>query len=126
MVVGEKISISLIERLPGGLSTNAWLQGVELNLGRGAMKYRIARWAIVGFLVAVFWAAFTVATFPPTSERMRDVWTFVCLTCPIAVAGMHHPINLYEVLVANTVTYGFVGLLVESLRKQLHRAIDSR
>jgi hypothetical protein len=53
---------------------------------------------------------------------MRDVWTFVCITCPIAIAGMHYPISIYETLVANTVTYGVVGLIVETLRKQLHHA----
>ncbi len=86
------------------------------------MKYRIAIWAIVGFLVAGFWALFASATFPSTSERMRDVWTFVSISCPIAIAGKYHPISLYEVLVANAVTYGFAGLLVEILRKQLHHA----
>ena len=86
------------------------------------MKYRIGMWAIVGFLLAGFWALFAVATFPSTSERMRDVWTVVCITCPIAIAGMHHAIRLYEVLVANAITYGFVGLIVEKLRKQLHHA----
>ena len=83
------------------------------------MKYRIAMWASAGFLVAGFWA---VLAFPSAGERMRDVWTLVCITCPIAIVGMHHPISLYEVLVANTVTYGIVGLVVESLRKQLRHA----
>lgn len=84
------------------------------------MKHRIAIWAIIGFLVAGSWAVFAAANFPSTSERMRDVWTFVCITCPIAIAGMHHRISLYEVLVANAVAYGFVGLVVETLRKQFH------
>jgi prolipoprotein diacylglyceryltransferase len=79
-------------------------------------------WAIVGFLVAGFWALFAVATFPSTSERLRDVWTLVCITCPIAIAGMHHPISLYETLAANAITYGVVRLIVEALRKQLHHA----
>jgi hypothetical protein len=87
-----------------------------------AMKHRIAMWAIVGFLVAGFWALFGVATFPSTSERMREVWTLVCITCPIAIAGMHHAINLYETLAANVVTYALVGLLVEALRKRPHHA----
>jgi hypothetical protein len=87
------------------------------------MKYRIAMWAIVGFLLAGFWAVFAAATFPSTSERMRDVWTLVCITCPIAIAGMHHAIGLYEVLVANAITFGFVGLIVETLRKQLQRTV---
>ncbi len=86
------------------------------------MKYRIAMWAIAGFLVAGFWALFTMATFPSTSERMRDVWILVCITCPIAIAGMHHAISLYETLAANAVTYALVGLVVETLRKQLQYA----
>ena len=86
------------------------------------MKYRIAMWALVGFLLAGFWAFFAAATFPSTSERMRDVWPLVCLTCPIAIAGMHHAISLYEVLAANAITYGFVGLIVETMRKRLHHS----
>ncbi len=85
------------------------------------MKYRIAIWAIVGLLVAGFWALFSFATFPST-ERMRDAWPLVSLTCPIAILGMHHAVSLYEVLAANAVTYGVVGLIVETLRRQLHRA----
>ena len=84
------------------------------------MKYRIAIWAIVG--VAGFWALFAVATFPSTSERMRDAWTFVCMTCPIVIAGMHHAISVNETLVANAVTYALVGLIVEISRKRLHHA----
>ena len=81
------------------------------------MKYRIAMWAIAGFLVAGFWAFFAVATFPSTSERMRDVWTLICLTCPVAIAGMHHAISLYGTLAANAVTYALVGLIVETCAK---------
>lgn len=86
------------------------------------MKCRIAMCAIAGFLVAGFWALFAVAPLLSTNERMRDVWTIVCITCPISIAGMHHPISMYEGLVANAVTYGFVGLVVKTLRKQLHHA----
>jgi hypothetical protein len=86
------------------------------------MKSRIAMWAIVGFLVAGFWALFAAATFPSTNERMREVWTFICITCPIAIAGMHYPISIYETLLANAVTYGVVGLIVETLRRQVHHS----
>jgi hypothetical protein len=86
------------------------------------MKYRITMWALAGFLLAGFWALFAVATFPSTPERMRDVWTVICITCPVAIVGMHYPISLYAALGANAVTYGFVGLAVEALRKQLHHA----
>ena len=85
------------------------------------MKYRIAMWAIAGFLVAGFWALFAKATFPSTNERLRDVWTFVCITCPIAIARCH-AISLYETLAANALTYALVGLIVETFRKRLHRA----
>ncbi len=86
------------------------------------MKYRIAVWAGAGFLVAGFWALFAIVTFPSTSERMRDVWTFVCFTCPVAIAGRHYAITLYEVLAANAVTYALIGLIVETLRHRLHHA----
>jgi hypothetical protein len=48
--------------------------------------------------------------------------TLVSLTCPVAIAGRHYPISLYEVLAANTVTYALVGLIAETLRQQLHHA----
>ena len=85
------------------------------------MKFRIAIWAITGFVIAGLWGLFAVATFP-SSERMRDVWAFICVTCPIAIAGMHHPVTLYETLAANAITYALVGLIVETLRKRLHHA----
>jgi hypothetical protein len=86
------------------------------------VKYRIAIWIVTGFLIAGFWALFAMATFPSSPERMRDVWIVVCVTCPVAILGKHYPISLYVALVANAVAYGFVGLAVEALRKQLHHA----
>jgi hypothetical protein len=86
------------------------------------MKYRIALWASAGFLLAGFWALFAFATFPSTNERMRDVWALVSLTCPVAIAGRHYAISLYEALAINTVTYALVGLLVETLRRQLNHS----
>ncbi len=59
------------------------------------MKYRIAMWAIAGFLVAGGWALYAFATFPLTNQRMREAWTLISVTCPIAIAGMHFPISLY-------------------------------
>jgi hypothetical protein len=86
------------------------------------MKYRITMWASAGFLAAAFWAFFAFVTFPATNERMRDVRTLVCLTCPVAIAGRHYPISLYETLAANALTYALIGLIVEALRRQLHPA----
>lgn len=86
------------------------------------MRYRVAMWAVVGFLLAGFWALFAIATFPSTSERMRDMWAIVCIMCPVAIAGMHYPVSCYVALVANAVTFGFMGLAVEGLWKRLHHA----
>jgi len=86
------------------------------------MKRRIGIWGIAGFLVAVFWALFAIANFPDTSERMRDVWILISVTCPVSIAGMRYPISLYEVLAANACTYALVGFVVETLRHQLHHA----
>lgn len=86
------------------------------------MKLRIAIWASAGFLVAAFWALFAIATFPSTSERMREVWILISLTCPVSIAGMHYPISLYAVLAANTATYSLISLMVETVRHRLHHA----
>jgi hypothetical protein len=86
------------------------------------MKYRIGLWASAGFLVASSWAMFAFATFPSTNERMRDIWTLVSLTCPVAIAGRHYPISLYVALVANAITYALVGLIVESVRHHVKHA----
>ena len=86
------------------------------------MKYRIAMWAGAGLLVAGLWAWFAIAAFPTTSERLRDVSILISLTCPIAIAGKHYPISLFEALAANAVTYALVGLIVETLRHPLRHA----
>ena len=86
------------------------------------MKYRIALWGSAGFLVASFWALFAFATFPSTNERLRDLWVLVSFTCPVAIAGRHYAIGVYEALAVNAITYMLVGLIVETLRHQLHHA----
>jgi len=79
-------------------------------------------WATAGFLVAGGWALYAFATFPLTNERMREAWTLISVTCPIAIAGMHFPISMYWTLVANAATYALVGLIVEALRHSLDHA----
>ena len=88
----------------------------------GSMKHRIFMWAGVGFLIAAFWALFAWATFPSTSERMRDIWPLISLTCPIALAGRHYAISAYAVLGANAATYALIGSVAETMRRQLHQA----
>jgi len=85
------------------------------------MKYRIAIWAAAGFLVATWWAVyFLVASKDHPTETI--VSTLVRLTCPVAIVGSHYPVSLYSALVANAATYALIGLLVETLRRQLNHS----
>jgi len=82
------------------------------------MKYRIALWATAGFLVASGWAVyFSLASKDRTMESI--VFTFLRLTCPIAILGSHYSVSLYTSLVANAVTYALIGLAVETLGRQI-------
>src|SRR5229473_7147788 len=89
--------------------------------GRCSMKYRIAMWAAAGFLVANGWAVyFLVASKDHPIEPI--VSALVRLTCPVAIVGSHYPVSLYSALVANVAAYALVGLVVETLRRQLNRS----
>ena len=112
-----------------GNPTNQGLAGQMQNFvriydqdsGRCRMKYRIAIWAAAGFLVASGWAVYfflkhkDVPIEPLVSALLR-------LTCPIAIVGMHYPVSIYSSLAANVATYAVVGLLVETLRRQLNHS----
>jgi hypothetical protein len=50
------------------------------------------------------------------------VSALVRLSCPIAIVGSHYPISLYLALAANVATYALVGLVVETLRRQLNHS----
>jgi hypothetical protein len=86
------------------------------------MKYRIAIWAGVGFLVAGGWALYALASAPPALGLGDPLLPLVRLTCPIAILGTSYPISLYSVLLANAATYALAGLIVETLRQRLHPA----
>ena len=88
------------------------------------MKYRIAMWASAGLLVAGLWNLYALATFPVPMTSEPIVWTLVRLTCPMAFASFHFhfPVSIYWVLLGNAATYALVGLIVETLRRQLHHA----
>jgi len=85
------------------------------------MKYRIAIWAAAGFLVASGWAVYF---FVRNKELLIEpiVSTLIRLTCPIAIVGSHYPVSLYLSLAANVATYALVGLVVESVRRQLNHS----
>jgi hypothetical protein len=86
------------------------------------MKYRIAGWAIAGFLIAASWGFYFANA--DRDNPIRIVDTLARLTCPIAIASLHFhfPVSFNWALVANAATYALAGVAVESLRKQFHRA----
>ena len=85
------------------------------------MKYRVAMWAAAGFLVASGWAVYFLAASKNLPIEPM-VSTLVRLTCPIAIVGSHYPVSLYWALAANVATYALVGLVVETLRRQLNHS----
>jgi len=88
------------------------------------MNRRIGMWAVVGFLVAGFWALYAFASTPPPLTSADPILTLVELTCPVVLAGFrfHFPVSVYWSLVANAATYALIGLIVESLRRQFRHA----
>jgi hypothetical protein len=88
------------------------------------MKYRIAMWASAGFLIAGCWALYTFATIPSAMTSADPILTLVEITCPVVFASLHFnfALALYWSVVANAATYGLIGLIVETLRRQLHHA----
>ena len=89
------------------------------------MKYRIAMWASAGFLVAAYWAVYAFATMPLMPFTQPEIMILVRVTCPTALLSFY-PLSLYWVLLANAVTYGLIGLIVETLRPQPNQAKSSQ
>jgi hypothetical protein len=81
------------------------------------MKYRLVKWAGVGFLVAGFWSLY----FFPTAPTPITAAELARLTCPVVFASFyfHFPLGVCWAMVGNAATYALVGLAVEVLRRQL-------
>jgi hypothetical protein len=89
------------------------------------MKFRIAMWAGVGFLVAVGWAIYSFSANPsPITPTKPVVWNLVLLTQPIAFASVHYRfgVSVNWVILTNTLTYGLIGLIAETMRRKLRHA----
>jgi hypothetical protein len=89
------------------------------------MKFRIAVWAGLGFLVAVSWAVYSFSNNPsPITPTAPIVWNLALLTQPIALASVRFRfgVSVYWVILANTLTYGSIGLIAETMRKKLRHA----
>jgi hypothetical protein len=93
----------------------------DQDSGGCAMKYRIAIWATAGFLVASGWAVYLLVR---SKDHLIEpiVSTLIRLTCPVAIVGSDYHVSLYAALVANIATYALVGLVVETLRRQLNHS----
>jgi hypothetical protein len=87
------------------------------------MKYRIALWAGVGFIVAGCWAVYAALSSPPALTFGDPIMPLVELTCPVVLASirLHFGVSLYWTLLANAMTYAVVGLIVETLRQRVRR-----
>jgi tellurite resistance protein TehA-like permease len=85
------------------------------------MKYRIGLWAAAGFLVASGWAVYLLLR---NKDHLAEpiVSTLIRLTCPIAIVGSHYPVSLHLALLTNVATYALIGLVVETLRRQLNQS----
>jgi hypothetical protein len=89
------------------------------------MKFRIAICAGLGFLVAVGWVVYSFSANPsPITPTEPIVWNLALLTQPIALASVRFGfgISVYWVILTNTLTYGLIGLIVETMRQKLHHA----
>ena len=89
------------------------------------MKFRIALWAGLGFLVAVGWAVYSFSANPsPITPTKPIVWNLALLTQPIALASVHYRfgVSVNWVILANTLTYGLIGLIAETMRRKLRHA----
>lgn len=85
------------------------------------MKFRIAMWASFGLMVAGGWGLY-FAWVSKDVPIAPIVYTLSYVTCPVSIAGAYFPLSLYLVLAANAATYVLVGLIVETLRRELSRS----
>jgi hypothetical protein len=86
------------------------------------MKQRIAMWAVVGFLVSGCWVI--IALINPIALAEPAARNLAVFIQPIALVSFrfHVPMHFLEVMIANAATYGLVGLMIETLRRQLPHA----
>jgi hypothetical protein len=78
----------------------------------------------MGFLVAGCWAFYAAARSTPITWAEPVLVNAICLTCPVVIATFRFnlPLSLYSVLFLNAATYALIGLMIETLRRQLRRA----
>jgi hypothetical protein len=82
------------------------------------MKTRILIWAAIGFSVAAFWAIYWSVTFPAVPANPILLMA-AKLSQPFAFATLHFHFGLtyYWAIIANMLTYGLIGFIVETMRR---------
>lgn len=90
------------------------------TLMRSGAIFRIAMWAIAGFLVSVCWGVYF--TYADKAEPIPSlVYTLALLSQPFAgVIAAFYPdltVGLRVIVVANAVTYALFGFIVEAVRQ---------
>jgi hypothetical protein len=84
------------------------------------MKRRIAIWASVGFFVACCWTLYSFDA--RMTHAQLGVWILAYVTCPVTLGARYFRFYFYAALLANAATYAFVGLIVETLRRNFRLA----
>jgi hypothetical protein len=93
-----------------------------------SMKRRIAIWAGTGFLIASFWAIFSLFAGPILIQSSGALGALILLTCPLLYAGsyFHFGVKLIWVLASNAAVYAIIGCIVEVTLRQIHYIHQSR
>ena len=89
------------------------------------MLRRVGLWALVGALVALFWAAAFYFLGPafgryPSQFAILEYLShslLVLLSVPLGLLGRHLAITWYASVAMNAATYAIIGLLVELTRE---------
>ena len=87
------------------------------------MKQRIAIWALLGFLIACCWVAYTFLVPPDhlmVSLRQPAVQALAFASSPVAFAFRRFPIHFWWVPFINAATYAGIGLIFELLHRRLN------
>jgi hypothetical protein len=87
------------------------------------VKNRIAIWSSAGFIVGVFWAIY-FAMLSKDVPIQPIIYTLARISCPLAFVGdyFHFGVKLSWVLVSNIGVYALLGLIAETLRRQIKPA----
>jgi hypothetical protein len=84
------------------------------------MKKKVALWALAGLSVSIGWFLFASNSSVPLTLGNRVVWTLVQYTQPVIFTSSftHAGLKFYWVFLGNALTYGLIGLMIETVRRR--------